>query len=242
MKSIAILQSNYIPWQGYFDLIRSVDEFVILDSVQFTKNDWRNRNLIRTPVGPAWLTIPIRTAGRFPQRIADAEVCDGHWAQRHWRTLAQNYARARRFCRYAADLERMYEEAARESRLTAINQMFLKLACQWLDIPTVINSWEIYPDHSDRVDRLIAICRAAGAGRYLSGPRGKVYLDLPRFAAAGIDVQFFDYRGYPDPRLSVIDGVLTGSNSAGTPAICDIAWPGGETVQVTDILRVDRSR
>jgi hypothetical protein len=208
MKSIAILQSNYIPWQGYFDLIRSVDEFVILDSVQFTKNDWRNRNRINTPAGPAWLTIPIRTAGRFPQRIAEAEVADGHWAHRHWRTLLQNYARASSFRRYARDLESTYERAGRESRLSAINRMFLELACQWLGIRTAMHSCEVYPDHPDRVERLVAICRAAGAGRYLSGPRAKAYLDPARFAAAGIEVHFLDYQGYPDPRLSVIDRVL----------------------------------
>ena len=83
-KTIAILQSNYIPWVGYFGLIRSVDEFVILDSVQFTKNDWRNRNRIRTANGAAWLTIPIKTAGRFAQKIAEAEVSDAGWARRHW--------------------------------------------------------------------------------------------------------------------------------------------------------------
>jgi hypothetical protein len=208
VKSIAILQSNYIPWQGYFDLIRSVDEFVILDSVQFTKNDWRNRNRINTPSGPAWLTIPIRTAGCFPQRISEAEVADGHWAQRHWRTLAQNYARAPRFRHCAPDLEKTYEQAARESQLSAINRMFLDLACRWLGIHTAINSCEMYPDHADRVERLIAICRAAGAGRYLSGPRAKAYLDPARFAAAGIAVEFADYTQYPAPRLSAIDGVL----------------------------------
>jgi WbqC-like protein family len=208
MKSIAILQSNYIPWQGYFDLIRSVDEFVILDSVQFTKNDWRNRNRIKTPTGLAWLTIPIRTAGRFPQRVVEAEVAENNWGQRHWWTILHNYARASAFRSYAGDLERTYERASQESRLSTINRMFLELACRWLGIRTKINSCEIYPDHPDRVERLIAICLAAGAGRYLSGPRAKNYLDPARFAKAGIEVHFLDYQGYAAPRLSVIDGVL----------------------------------
>jgi hypothetical protein len=208
MKSIAILQSNYIPWQGYFDLIRAVDEFVILDSVQFTKNDWRNRNRIKTPVGPRWLTIPIRTAGRFGQPIAEAEVAERGWARRHWRTLIQCYARASAFRRYACDLEKTYERASQESHLSTINRMFLELACRWLGIRTAISSAEIYPDHPDRVERLIGICRAAGASRYLSGPRAKAYLDPARMAAAGIEVHFLDYQKYPAPRLSVIDGVL----------------------------------
>jgi len=208
MKSIAILQSNYIPWQGYFDLIRSVDEFVILDSVQFTKNDWRNRNRIKTQAGPAWLTIPIRTSGRFPQAIRDAEVADAGWAQRHWQTLARNYANAPNFRRYAPELEAAYQQAARESHLSKINGVFLELVCRWLGIQTKISACETYPDDPDRVERLISICRAAGARNYLSGPSARAYLDPARFAAAGIEVKFLDYQGYPAPRLSVIDGIL----------------------------------
>jgi hypothetical protein len=208
MKSIAILQSNYIPWQGYFDLIRSVDEFVILDSVQFTKNDWRNRNRIRTPAGPAWLTIPIRTAGRFSQRICEAEVAESQWAQRHWRTLTQHYARAPQFRRYATELEKTYEQAAGESSLSRINRLFLELACKWLGIETVIRSSDFYPDHPDRVQRLVAICQAADARRYVSGPAAKTYLDPAPFKAADIDLCFFEYGESSAPQLSVIDGVL----------------------------------
>jgi hypothetical protein len=208
MKSIAILQSNYIPWQGYFDLIRSVDEFVVLDSVQFTKNDWRNRNRIQTPAGPAWLTIPIRTAGRFSQRISEAEVADPQWAQRHWRTLAQHYVRASQFRRYASELETAYEQAAQESCLSRINRIFLDLVCKWLGISTPIHPSDIYPDHPDRVQRLVAICQAAGASRYVSGPAAKCYLDPTPFKAAGIDLSFFEYTGASAAPLSVIDRVL----------------------------------
>ena len=208
MKSIAILQSNYIPWQGYFDLIRAVDEFVILDTVQFTRNDWRNRNRIQTNVGPAWLTIPIRTANRFPQRIVDTEVSGPDWALRHWQTLRHSYARARSFNKYASDLEAAYKKAGQQSHLSNINRIFRELVCGWLGIETPISSSDTYPDHIDPVERLIAICRAAGAGRYLSGPRAKSYLDPNRFVQNGIKVDFLDYSRYPNPRLSVLDGVL----------------------------------
>jgi hypothetical protein len=207
-KTIAILQSNYIPWKGTFDLIRSVDELVILDSVQFTKNDWRNRNRIRTPNGPAWLTIPIQTAGRFSQRIAEAEVADTRWARRHWRTIAQNYSRAPQFRRYAEELEQAYHEAGREPRLSRINRLFLDLICGWLGIGTKITSADCYPDDPDRVERLIGICQAAGAGRYVSGPSARGYLDLRRFEQAGIAVEFLNYDGYPTDPLSVIDTIL----------------------------------
>jgi hypothetical protein len=185
-----------------------VDEFVILDSVQFTKNDWRNRNRIATPAGPAWLTIPIRTAGRFSQAIKDAEVADAGWAHRHWRTLVQNYAKAPNFGRYAPELEAAYDCAAREPHLSRINRVFLDLLCRWLGIQTRITSSELYPDAPDRVERLIAICRAAGAATYLSGPKAKSYLDPARFAAAGIALRFVEYRESSEPRLSALDGVL----------------------------------
>jgi hypothetical protein len=203
------VQSNYIPWRGYFDLIRAVDEFVILDSVQFTKNDWRNRNRIAGRGGPQWLTIPIRTAGRLRQRIAEAEVADPHWARRHWRSIEQNYAHAPRFGRYAQTLAAAYLQAARETRLSRINRLFLENACSWLGISTRIASAEMYPDHPDRVERLIGICLATGAKRYVSGPRAAAYLDPRRFAAAGIAVEYFDYGAVREPRLSILHEVLT---------------------------------
>lgn len=208
-RSIAILQSNYIPWKGTLDLIASVDEFVILDSVQFTKNDWRNRNRIQTPQGPRWLTIPIRTAGRMGQSIAAAEVADAGWAGRHWKSVAQTYARAPQFRQYAAELEQAYAQAEREIRLSRINRIFLELGLRWLRCGTRLTSSSQYPDHRDRVERLIGICRAAGAARYISGPRARAYLDVNRFAAAGIDVQFFEYPEYPKPHLSFLHEVLT---------------------------------
>ena len=67
MKKVAILQSNYIPWKGYFDIIASVDEFIIFDDMQYTKRDWRNRNKIKTPQGLQWLTIPVKVKGKYNQ-------------------------------------------------------------------------------------------------------------------------------------------------------------------------------
>ena len=91
-KRVAILQSNYVPWKGYFDLINSVDEFILYDTAQFTKNDWRNRNKIKTAQGTTWLTIPVRHD--FGQTIQETRVGKPDWAQKHWASLVQNYARA----------------------------------------------------------------------------------------------------------------------------------------------------
>ena len=78
-KKVAIVQSNYIPWRGYFDLIASVDEFIFLDDVQFTKRDWRNRNQIRTSTGPKWLTVPVKTKGKFFQKICETKISNQEW-------------------------------------------------------------------------------------------------------------------------------------------------------------------
>ena len=93
-KRVAIVQSSYVPWKGYFDLIRASDEFILLDDVQFTKRDWRSRNRIKTQHGPAWLTIPVRTKGLYRQLIQDTYVSDPRWGEAHWATLRASYARA----------------------------------------------------------------------------------------------------------------------------------------------------
>ena len=94
MKKVAIVQSNYVPWKGYFDLIGMVDEFVLLDEVQFTRRDWRNRNKIKTPQGLTWLTIPVVSKGKYEQKISETRISDPGWCEKHWRTLQQNYRKA----------------------------------------------------------------------------------------------------------------------------------------------------
>src|SRR3954469_4495918 len=105
---IAILQSSYIPWKGYFDLIRAVDEFVLYDDVQYTRRDWRNRNRIKSPNGPLWLTIPVEVKGRFLQAIKDTKISDRRWSERHWRSIQAGYARAPYYAAYRPFLEDLY--------------------------------------------------------------------------------------------------------------------------------------
>lgn len=112
-RRLAVLQSNYIPWKGYFDLINAADIFILYDTAQFTKNDWRNRNRIKTCQGPIWLTIPV--THRFGQSIAETVVVgDRRWASRHWTALAQVYARAAHFADYKDWLGELYREVAQE--------------------------------------------------------------------------------------------------------------------------------
>ena len=107
MKKIAILQSNYIPWKGYFDLINMVDEFVLYDDVQYTHRDWRNRNKIKTSHGLKWLTIPVRQE-RFEQKIIETKVIDKRWNTKHWKSLVQNYSKAKYFNEYKYIFEELW--------------------------------------------------------------------------------------------------------------------------------------
>lgn len=194
MKKVAILQSNYIPWKGYFDLIGCVDEFILYDDMQFTKNDWRNRNQIKTPSGLQWLSVPVGQDIR--RRIKDVEILSHDWQIKHWKSLCANYVRAKNFKVIAEWLEPIYV-AELHTNLTQLNRRLIEAVCVYLDISTVIkNSWD-YELSEGKTERLVNLCRQAEATVYLSGPAAKSYLDETLFASAGIQVEWSDYIGYP---------------------------------------------
>lgn len=198
MKRAAILQSSYIPWKGYFDIIRRVDEFILYDDVSYSKNDWRNRNRIKTRTGPLWLTIPVLATGRFGQKIRDVEIGDRRWAAKHWKSIQTHYARARCFGEVAPVLRDLYERAEGEVSLSRVNEMFLEGLCGLLGIGTRITRSEDYELRGDRTERLVWLCEQAGASEYLSGPAAKSYLEEEKFAARGLAVSWMDYGGYPE--------------------------------------------
>jgi len=200
-KSVAIVQSNYIPWKGYFDLINMVDEFILLDDVQYTRRDWRNRNRIKTPQGLKWLTIPVEVSGRYYEKIYKICVSDPKWPRRHWDTIRANYAKAACFDEYRDMLEELYLET-HETMLSQINFRFLKAFCGLLGITTKL-SWSMdYQGEEGKNERILAMCQQAGATKYISGPAAKGYLDENLFAAHGIEVCWMDYSGYPEyPQL-----------------------------------------
>lgn len=197
-KRVAIVQSSYIPWKGYFDLIRAVDEFILLDDVQFTRRDWRTRNRIKSRSGPIWLTIPVQNKGRYLQRIQDTVVADEQWRDRHWKTLHASYARAPCFPLYADALAELYRDVPGEERLSAVNHRFITAICGMLGIVTPITWSTDYDAPPGRNERLVSLCVAAGATDYLSGPSAREYVDEALFARAGIRVQYADYGGYPE--------------------------------------------
>jgi len=200
-RRVAIVQSSYIPWKGYFDLIRAADEFILLDDVQFTKRDWRSRNRIKTKDGLHWLSIPVHTKGRYEQRILDATVSDPSWAVRHWQTIQGAYARAPHFADYAPAFEALYRSPISD-RLSEINHALIVAGCTALGIRTPIKWSEAYHPREGRNERLIDLCVKSGATEYLSGPSARGYIDEQAFNDAGVQVLFADYDGYPEyPQL-----------------------------------------
>jgi WbqC-like protein family len=200
-KRVAIVQSNYIPWKGYFDLMNMVDEFILYDDRQFTRRDWRNRNLIKTAQGLHWLTIPVRVKGRYEQRIDETMISEPEWSDRHWKTISQSYGAAPFFGQYRDAVAALYAIAG-EERLSEVNRRFLDAICVILGIQTRLSWSTDYPTGGDRTERLVNLCRLAGAGEYLSGPSARAYIDEALFQAAGIHLTYMDYSGYPEyPQL-----------------------------------------
>ena len=198
-KRIAVVQSSYIPWKGYFDLINQVDEFILYDDLQYTRRDWRNRNRIKTPNGPAWLTIPVKVKGRYHQKIRDTVVYDRNWSSRHWKAICLGYSRARNFEAIRHVFQGLYEECGVETHLSRINFRFLRAVVDSLGIDTRITwSTDYGPAVEGRTERLVHLCSQAGASEYLSGPAARAYLDESLFQKQGIRVCWMDYGGYPE--------------------------------------------
>jgi hypothetical protein len=197
---VAILQSNYVPWKGYFDIIRKADRFVFYDEVQYTKNDWRNRNRIKTANGALWLTIPVETRHKFGQKICETRVANDFWRRKHWASIRQAYRYAEYFGEYAPALEELYL-GQQETSLSRINFDFIRVLCRALGIETELHWSTEFPGGGGRVERLVEICRALGATVYLSGPSGRNYIEseASKFVEAGIRQEYMRY-DYPEYR------------------------------------------
>ena len=195
-KKVAIIQSNYIPWKGYFDLINQVDEFILYDDMQYTKNDWRNRNRIKTQHGAKWLTIPVR--GKYLSQIKDTVISYPKWNVKHWRTIAYSYSKAKYFQEYEPVFEELYL-SLEERFLSKINYQFLVVICQLLGIDTKISwSMDYHLLPKGKAERVVDLCKQAGATEYISGPAAKSYLDECLFEQEKITLRYTDYSGYPE--------------------------------------------
>jgi hypothetical protein len=195
MKRVAVIQSNYIPWKGYFDIIHDVDLFVFYDDVQFTKNDWRNRNKIKTPRGVQWLSVPV--GADLNRRICEVELNDKSWAQKHWKTLEQNYRKAPYFNLYAPVLRDLYLNTTWNT-LSDLNHTLIRwIATEALSIEVEFRDSREYVLQGERQDRLLALLEQVGATHYVSGPSARSYIEPERFSERGIELHYKDYSGYP---------------------------------------------
>lgn len=135
MNTVSVLQSNYIPWKGYFDLIHDSNICIFYDDVQFTKNDWRNRNKLKSQVGSSWVTIPVGAdTGR---RICDVDIKDYFWQAKHWKTIQHNYSSCAFFSQYRSLFEEIYLGQF-WGNLSELNQYVIqRIAVDVLGISTV---------------------------------------------------------------------------------------------------------
>ncbi|OWY23564.1 hypothetical protein C7N43_26645 [Sphingobacteriales bacterium UPWRP_1] len=211
---VLITQSNYIPWRGYFHAIGLADVFVVYDEAQYTRRDWRNRNLIKTANGLQWLTIPIHVKGRFYQKISEATVSDHRWAARHWKAMQLNYMRAPYFAQYAPVFEQLYHQLHHETNLSNINLAFIEAICRILGIKTQIRTSADFDFEGTKSEKLVSICRQLCATHYISGKAARGYLDMELFTRNNMEVVWMNYANYPDyhqlyppfhPQVTVLD-------------------------------------
>ena len=208
LKKIAILQSNYIPWKGYFNLINKVDEFILYDEVQYTKRDWRNRNQIKTGNGLQWLSVPVEVKGKYNQRIDATKISDKSFALKHWNSIKHAYSKAPFFKEYSGIFEALYSDLD-EELLSEVNHKFILAINKLLGITTKV-SWStdyeaLDPQHQEESanNRLIDLCLKSEATIYLSGPAAKDYMDLDKFNGNGVQVEWMDYSHYQEyPQLN----------------------------------------
>ncbi len=233
---LTIHQPEHLSWLGFFDKVRRADGLVLLDNVQYRKHYFQNRNRIRGPNGPVWLTVPVKNAGRFGQRIEAVEIDNTgnpRWRDRHLKTLQQCYARAPFLGDYAPSLQAILERDW--EALGALNEALIAWLLDALGIRVEVRRASELGVTGSGSGLILEICRRVGASSYLSGVSGRDYLDLAAFAAAGIEVQFQEfhhpiYRQLHDPFvpcLSVVDLLM----NHGPSSLAMIGGVGVETLQ-----------
>jgi len=163
--------------------------------MQFTKRDWRNRNRIKTKDGVKWLTIPVEVKGKYLQKILETKIADRTWAKNHWKTIQNNYFKAKHFIDYKECFEDFYLNLD-DDLLSTINVKLIKKVCEILGIKTEISSSQDYLLSGDRSEKLVNLCLQTGASKYYSGPAAKRYINEEKFSKSNIDVIYFDYSGY----------------------------------------------
>ena len=212
---VAIHQPQYMPWLGYLAKWAAADVFVLLDTVQYEKNGWQNRNRIKARDGAAWLTVPVHAP--FGTKIRDVTIAaEEPWRRRHLAAIEHAYAAAPCYDRFRYGIAALY---AREwLGLAELAEASARWLADAFDIRTPARrASEIGdPGVTDATARLVSLCRALGGDTYLAGREGTNYMDLSQFEAACITVLSQSYEppvyrqchGVFIPNLSAIDLLL----------------------------------
>lgn len=212
MHTVGVIQPNFVPWRGYFDFIRQVDTFIFHDDIQYTKQDWRNRNRIKVPQGVAtWLTVPV--SAKTDTLIMDTKInYDTDWVRKHLAVLAQNYRTAPHLKRYLPRLREIFE--ARYEYLADLDIALTEQICDWLGITTRLIRASDLNCTGVKDDKLLQMMKKIGGTHYLSGPAAKAYIQPELWAEAGIGLAYIDYPAYPsypqvsdvfEPAVTVLD-------------------------------------
>lgn len=217
---VGIIQSNYIPWRGYFDFIDDVDLFMFYDDVQYTHKNWRNRNKIKTHQGPLWISVPVMHDSST--LIQDARISyDNRWIDKHVRSITLAYQSAPYFDLYANDFFDILR-----LRLPTISDLNVTI-CKWvmqklrIETPTIM-SGKFSEIKDTKFERPIRILKILGATHFLSGGTAKEYTNIENYKAAGITLEFksYEYSAYPqlhgpfEPFVTVLDLLFNcGENS-----------------------------
>jgi hypothetical protein len=176
-----------------------VDEFVIYDDMQYTRRDWRNRNMIKTKDGVKWLTIPVEAKGKYFQKINETKISDSSWTENHWNTIKHSYSKAKYYEEYKDIFEELYLDC-KEEYLSKVNYRFMKKICEMLGINTPMTWSSEFTLLEEKTERLVDICKKLGATDYYSGPAAKAYMNEELFEKENITIHYFDYSGYPPYR------------------------------------------
>lgn len=210
---LSINQPAYLPWLGYFHRIAASDVHIVLDHVQFEKNSFTNRNKIRTQTGWCWLTVPVKTAGKFGDlRINEIEILnEKKWAVKHWQTVKMNYSKAQFFGSYEAFFEGIYSR--HWQRLGELTREMTQYFLEAFGIARKLQFSSEMKVSGKKDELILNLCREVGATTYLSGPLGRNYLREELFTEQGIAVRYDDYhhptytQAYPgfEPYMAAID-------------------------------------
>ncbi len=208
---VGIIQSNFLPWRGYFDFVREVDLFILHDDLQYTKGDWRNRNRIKTPRGAEWITVPVKylhTSQLIEQTAIDYS---NPWAAKILNRIRESYRTAPNFEPYFSQLSELLSEPA--ITISELNSRLIAWVCRHLKINTPIRLSREYHPQGAKTERLVGILRQVGATTYVSGPAAQAYLVPGMLETEGIELKYKTYgyeeydQLYPpyDPFVSVLD-------------------------------------